>query len=74
VELRIQDLVDLSPEEEYPEDRVLGIVWNPEADIFTFRLMFYKIPKQVLNNERTPTKGEVLKLVMSIYDPLGFAS
>jgi hypothetical protein len=74
VELRIQDLVDLSPEKELPEDRVLGIAWNPEADIFTFRLMFHKVPKEVLNNERTPTKREILKLVMSIYDPLGFAS
>jgi hypothetical protein len=51
--------VDLSPEKEIPEDRLLGIAWNPEADIFTFRLMFHKVPKEVLNNVGTPTKREV---------------
>lgn len=53
-------------------DRVLGLWWDSEQDVFTFRLNFHKVSAEVLSGQKIPTKREVLRLVMSIFDPLGF--
>lgn len=53
-------------------ERILGVFWNPEKDTFEFKTKFHKIPEDVLENRRRPTKREVLKVVMSIFDPIGF--
>lgn len=31
-----------------------------------------KIPENILKNEKNPTKREFLRIVMSVYDPLGY--
>ncbi|XP_074032901.1 uncharacterized protein [Leptinotarsa decemlineata] len=54
------------------EERILGIWWNPKKDIFQFKTKFHKIDKNLLEGNRRPTKREVLKIVMSVFDPLGF--
>lgn len=50
---------------------MLGVFWDTIDDVITF-----KISPSILNNEifvgsKVPTKREVLKILMSIYDPLG---
>ncbi|KAH8413620.1 hypothetical protein KR222_002149, partial [Zaprionus bogoriensis] len=54
------------------EERVLGLIWNYEKDVFKFNLKFQTLFADILSLNRRPTKREILKLTMSIYDPLGF--
>lgn len=54
-------------------ERVLGLMWNPKTDELGFNLNLARIPPALLNNT-APTKREILKIIMSIYDPLGLAS
>lgn len=56
------------------EQRVLGLLWDSNEDCFTFSPNFSKVDAELLNGKRVPTKREVLSVVMSIYDPLGFAT
>lgn len=56
------------------EERVLGMWWNYLKDEFLFKLLFHKIDIKILNYERRPTKRDILKIVMSVFDPLGFIS
>lgn len=53
-------------------DRVLGVWWNVTTDNFTFKLKFHKVSDEILVGHKIPTKREVLRLVMSVFDPLGF--
>lgn len=53
-------------------EKVLGLRWEPLHDIFLFNVNYRKIDPEVLTNKRRPTKREILRLVMSIFDPLGF--
>jgi len=57
--------------ENYTE-RVLGLYWDPEQDIFTFTKRFVGINEELVNGEMTPTKREVLKILASIFDPVGY--
>lgn len=51
-------------------ERVLGMYWNTTKDTFTYSLKFVK---SNYNSENfRPTKREILRTVMSIFDPLGF--
>ncbi|XP_058458201.1 uncharacterized protein LOC131434928 [Malaya genurostris] len=53
-------------------ERVLGLVWVPSTDSFTFDR---SAVKDVLgSNIVTPTKRQVLRTVMKLYDPLGFVA
>ncbi|XP_055594694.1 uncharacterized protein LOC129745574 [Uranotaenia lowii] len=48
-------------------ERVLGMFWIPKSDIFTYQ--------SAMRMEQTrPTKREVLRAVMSLFDPLGLLS
>ncbi|XP_074030342.1 uncharacterized protein [Leptinotarsa decemlineata] len=53
-------------------ERVLGISWSPTTDDFVFILDLKKIPDEICHGEKVPTKREVLRTVMSVFDPLGF--
>ncbi|XP_062716497.1 uncharacterized protein LOC109432742 [Aedes albopictus] len=61
---------DLNKVGELSTEKVLGMWWNTIDDTFTF-----KIPKrcrmELLSGEQVPTKREVLRILMSVYDPLG---
>ena len=54
--------------------RVLGVIWSPDSDHFTFTSVFPKVDRKIVDGEKQPTKREVLKLVMSVFDPLGLLS
>ena len=52
-------------------EKVLGMWWCTESDTFNFKFAFSRVPQDVLNGKRSPTKREVLKTIMSVFDPLG---
>ncbi|XP_017470509.1 PREDICTED: uncharacterized protein LOC108362157 [Rhagoletis zephyria] len=52
-------------------EKVLGMFWNTNKDTFEFHFKFHKVPKDVLECKRPPTKREMLGIVMSVYDPFG---
>lgn len=64
--------IELYKTEEKTE-RVLGLIWKPSRDEFTFNLDLTRIPPSLIEGRR-PTKREALRIVMSLFDPLGFAS
>ena len=55
-------------------ERVLGLFWDTETDELKFNVSFSKVPKEILNAERKPTKREFLQVIMSVFDPLGLIS
>jgi hypothetical protein len=63
--------VSLDMGEEKSAEKVLGMYWDTENDNFIFKTNFVKIDPQILQHKRKPTKGEVLKVVMSLFDPFG---
>ncbi|CAG7725500.1 unnamed protein product, partial [Allacma fusca] len=77
-EVRWQNCADgmecIKSESQYPVERVLGVQWDPNSDAFIFKVKFHKVPSEILLHERIPTKREVLKVITSIFDPLGFIS
>ncbi|GBP75264.1 hypothetical protein EVAR_47300_1 [Eumeta japonica] len=48
-------------------ERVLGLNWNSDRDELTFNLNLARLPHDIMNSER-PTKRQVLKIVMSLFD------
>ncbi|XP_022835506.1 uncharacterized protein LOC111362962 [Spodoptera litura] len=54
-------------------ERVLGVIWRMHSDTLAFNLNFAKIPQGLIEGHN-PTKREALKIVMSLFDPLGLAS
>lgn len=69
--LRAQVFHDLKIDSENTE-RTLGLSWSPVNDEFVFELNFKKIPVELSNGFKIPTKREVLRIVMSVFDPIGF--
>ncbi|XP_037929022.1 uncharacterized protein LOC119663485, partial [Teleopsis dalmanni] len=55
----------------FEAEKVLGIHWQTDTDMLTFDLKFTKATEDVLSGYRLPTKRELLRLMMSIFDPLG---
>lgn len=55
-------------------EKVLGMWWKFDSDCFIYSLSLNKGNKEVLNGKRLPTKREILRILMSIYDPLGLLS
>ncbi|XP_036347224.1 uncharacterized protein LOC118756578 [Rhagoletis pomonella] len=52
-------------------DKVLGLFWNTNNDTFEFHTKFHRVPKEVLDGTRAPTKRELLRIVMAVFDPFG---
>ncbi|XP_062549874.1 uncharacterized protein LOC134214528 [Armigeres subalbatus] len=55
-------------------ESVLGMKWMPSSDTFTFTVSLRDNLQHVLNLLHIPTKREVLRTVMSFFDPLGLIS
>lgn len=53
-------------------EKILGMQWSPVKDEFIFDFQFKRVAVDILENKRTPTKREVLSLIMSVFDPFGF--
>ncbi|XP_062545514.1 uncharacterized protein LOC134212033 [Armigeres subalbatus] len=67
VSMNLEKILDL--------ERVLGLIWQPKEDIFTFDLNgLNEEIKTLVTRSTTPTKRQVLRTVMSLFDPLGLIS
>ncbi|XP_070137145.1 uncharacterized protein [Drosophila bipectinata] len=56
------------------EEKALGMYWQPATDDFKFGVKYHRVPRSVMTGERVPTKRELLSLVKSTFDPIGFLS
>ncbi|XP_055522480.1 uncharacterized protein LOC129716671 [Wyeomyia smithii] len=61
---------DLNLSSEMATEKVLGMWWSISSDTFTFKLS-PKHDRELLSGQKIPTKRELLKTLMRIYDPLG---
>ncbi|XP_075170238.1 uncharacterized protein LOC142242552 [Haematobia irritans] len=55
-------------------NKILGLYWEPKTDVFKINLKFVRLNRPVLVDDIVPTKREVLQVLMSVFDPLGFVS
>lgn len=53
-------------------EKVLGLQWLNDIDYLSFKINKNKITPELLEGRRIPTKREFLRVIMSIFDPLGF--
>jgi len=53
-------------------ERMLGLMWDTSEDCFRFNVNFHKVSRELLDGSKVPTKREVLRVVMSLFDPMGF--
>lgn len=53
-------------------ERALGILWFPCSDMLALDLSFKRLPEDILLLKRIPTKREMLRIVMSIFDVHGY--
>ncbi|XP_068149501.1 uncharacterized protein [Drosophila tropicalis] len=74
--LRILKSDSLLPEadEITATEKVLGLYWVPNSDVFTFICKFARLKRNVLDSDKTPTKRELLQVLMSMYVPHVFIS
>lgn len=63
---------NLEMKPEMTTEKVLGMWWSTQRDTFTYSVSYKKINKDLLDGSRCPTKREVLRILMSVFDPLGF--
>ncbi|XP_062699634.1 uncharacterized protein LOC115257830 [Aedes albopictus] len=55
-------------------ERVLGLLWRPDEDVFSFNMgLMARLNPYLIDGVR-PTKRILLKCVMSFFDPIGFLS
>ncbi|XP_062713361.1 uncharacterized protein LOC134290277 [Aedes albopictus] len=52
-------------------EKVLGMWWNTSTDRFTYK-MSARYDENLLSGNRRPTKRQVLRTLMMVFDPMGF--
>lgn len=62
--LKVPGTRNLEENSNLSSERILGVWWNPESDTFSFQTKFHKIDKDILENNKRPTKREILKVVI----------
>ncbi|XP_062713078.1 uncharacterized protein LOC134290086 [Aedes albopictus] len=55
-------------------ERVLGMTWDPKDDMFEFETQFREDLHPLLSGSIVPTKRQVLRVVMSHFDPIGIVA
>lgn len=53
-------------------ERALGLQWDVDPDTLTFAARLKTIENSLRELQHPPTKRQMLKFIMSVYDPLGF--
>ncbi|XP_062538531.1 uncharacterized protein LOC134206817 [Armigeres subalbatus] len=61
--------LDLSPQ--MTTEKVLGMWWCTSTDVFTFKVKWDRYDTDLWEGNRRFTKREVLRVLMTIFDPLG---
>ncbi|XP_062711977.1 uncharacterized protein LOC134289698 [Aedes albopictus] len=56
---------------ELATEKVLGMWWNTNDDVFIYKVGWSRYDSPLLAGQRRPTKREVLRVLMTIFDPLG---
>jgi Pao retrotransposon peptidase len=74
VECRKESVMNLQPESDNNITKVLGMFWDTAEDCFTYRLHEEHLKQELATHDRMPTKRQVLRLVMKVFDPLGLIS
>ena len=54
------------------DEKVLGLKWSTTIDELTFSSSTNKINREIYLGNKIPTKRQFLKIIMSIFNPLGF--
>ena len=52
-------------------EKTLGLSWDTRLDRLTFKATMGRMSEDIRSERRKPTKREVLRITMSIFDPLG---
>ncbi|XP_065091440.1 uncharacterized protein LOC135712376 [Ochlerotatus camptorhynchus] len=73
-ERKANQCVRFNEDKESGSERVLGIVWSPASDEFSFSTKLRDDLAPYLSGELLPTKRIVMSCVMSFFDPLGLLS
>ncbi|XP_062700764.1 uncharacterized protein LOC115269619 [Aedes albopictus] len=55
-------------------ESVLGMRWIPSEDVFLYSFNMRDCLRSILKDDYIPTKREVVKVVMALFDPLGLIS
>ena len=56
---------------EQGDQRVLGLFWNTNLDTLSFNVQLDRLTSCLLTGTKKLTKREFLKIIMSVFDPLG---
>ncbi|XP_062706189.1 uncharacterized protein LOC134287695 [Aedes albopictus] len=64
-----QKNLDLSPE--LATEKVLGMWWCTNSDTFTYKVGWNRYGRALLEGQTRPTKRQMLRVLMSVFDPLG---
>lgn len=59
-------------DEQVESERILGLMWLPSFDVFTFDTAARTVIQELIEARKRPTKRQVLRTVMTLFDPLGF--
>ncbi|XP_062708877.1 uncharacterized protein LOC134288337 [Aedes albopictus] len=73
-EIAQEECKDLSLERGEHSESVLGMKWLPIEDVFTYSVVMREDIRHILEPRHIPTKREVVKVVMTLFDPLGLIS
>lgn len=69
---KFEEVESLSMMDEKLMEKVLGMWWNIKDDTIRFKFKVNKVDTDVLAFTRPPTRSELLSIVMSVFDPMGF--
>ncbi|XP_055622592.1 uncharacterized protein LOC129766151 [Toxorhynchites rutilus septentrionalis] len=71
-EIAEEEFKSLDLERGEKTESVLGMKWIPRDDLFVYTFGDREDLQQILRQDHVPSKREVARLVMSLFDPLGF--
>ncbi|XP_062542531.1 uncharacterized protein LOC134210506 [Armigeres subalbatus] len=62
---------DLNITSELASQKILGMWWDTQDDVFKYKIGWTRFDSALLDGSRCPTKREILRTLMTIYDPVG---